>query len=249
VIEAEPAVVDALQTGLGAAVADGHAWAGRAGIVPYRHQERVHAFAYAGGDQLGEDHRHPTVHGGVADVVLAGSLERRVDDEVGAVHVVRGSGTDRGHVRSVAGLSHGEAARQLQAEDVLEVSIVVVLGAEVQHRAAEQAPLHARFDQQREVAVREHLEGGDRGSDVVLSTEALRIAEPGISLPRKVPGLRHDQLTVVVAGQVMDGREHVEVGQSSGLFADGAPAAVEQLPQRLEIGRRGERWSGHRNRR
>ncbi len=49
-------------------------------------------------------------------------------------------------------------AEQLAGDDVGEVGVVVARGAEVQHRAAEQAPLHARLDEQRQVAEGEHLE-------------------------------------------------------------------------------------------
>src|SRR5437763_1000945 len=79
---------------------------------------------------------------GVADVVLDRALVRRLENELASLRVVGGVGADRLDVGAVPGLRHGEAAGQLQAHDGRQEALVVLLGAEVQDRAAEQPPLH-----------------------------------------------------------------------------------------------------------
>ena len=49
----------------------------------------------------------------------------------------------------------------------------VAFGAEVLDGAAEQAPLHAGLDHQRQVAHRQHLDLGDRGADVAVAAVLL----------------------------------------------------------------------------
>jgi hypothetical protein len=66
----------------------------------------------------------------------------------------------------VAGLGHREAAEQVGRDDVAEVGVVVLLAAERHHRAAEQPPLHAGLDHQRQVELRQHLGGDDRAAGI-----------------------------------------------------------------------------------
>ena len=130
-------------------------------LVADRHQPGVHAVVLALGDQLGEDDRHPAVLGRVADVVLAGGLVRGVQVEASAVVGVVGAGRPQLlDVGAVAGLGHREAAGQVEAHDVAQVRLVVALGAQQLDGAAEQAPLDAGLDHQRQVAEGQHLDRG-----------------------------------------------------------------------------------------
>lgn len=146
-VEGQPSVVDAVEAGLAAVVADLHAGQGPAVAVAQRHEEGVHAGLLVAGDQLGEHDRHPAVPRGVADVLLAGLRVRGVDDELARLPVVGRGGVQVLDVRAVPGLGHREAAEQLAVDDLAEVLLVVPLGAEHLNRAAEQAPLHAGLDQ------------------------------------------------------------------------------------------------------
>jgi hypothetical protein len=133
-------------------------------LVPDRHQERVHAILAATGPQLREHHGHLSVPGGIPDVVLTGTQIRSVHNEVTVV--VGRRGTQVLHVRTVPGLRHREAPRQGQGNDVPQV-LLVPLGPQHPHSAAEQSPLDAGLDHQRKVAVPQRLEGDDRTADIV----------------------------------------------------------------------------------
>ena len=56
------------------------------------------------------------------------------------------------------------------------VRLVVTLGAEVFDGPAEQAPLHAGLDHQRQIGHRQHLDLGDRRADVAVA--AVFLLEP-----------------------------------------------------------------------
>jgi hypothetical protein len=92
-----------------------------------------------------------------------------VDHELAGGRIVGGRGAQVLHVGAVAGLGHREAAQQIQADDPRHVLLVVPLGAEVLDSPAEQAPLHAGLDHQRQVGHREHLDLGDGGADVTVA--------------------------------------------------------------------------------
>ena len=177
-VEAQPAVVHAVEPGLRSVVADGDTGHRVAVVVADRHQPGVHAPALALGDQLGEDDGHPAVLGGVADVVLAGGLVRGVQVEAAGLRVVGARGAQLLDVGAVPGLGHGEAARQVEAHDVAQVGVVVPLGAEQLHGTAEQPPLDAGLDHERQVAERQHLDRGDRAAGVVVAAVLLREAQP-----------------------------------------------------------------------
>ena len=152
-VEPDPAVVDAVEAELGAAVLDPDAAArcrrsSRSGTssacTPRCSPPMI---------ELGEDGGHPAVARGVADVVLAGGVVGRVDDELLGLGVVGRGRPQRLHVGAVAGLGHREAAGQLERAMSRAGSARGGCSVpEVQHGAAEQAPLHAGLDQQREVA-------------------------------------------------------------------------------------------------
>ena len=56
---------------------------------------------------------------------------------------------------------------------------MVLAGAEVVHRAAEEAELNAALHQQREVAVGQRLEAGDRRADALETAELARKQKRG----------------------------------------------------------------------
>ena len=176
-VEPQPAVVHAVEAHLRAVVLDPDARAGLA-VLTDRHHERVHALGSTADLELREDDRHVGVLGRVADVVLAGLLAVGGDDELLRGHVVRRHGAERLHVGAVAGLGHREAAHEPAGDQVGQVGVVVLLGAELEDRATEQPELHAHLDQHREVAVREGLERRDRGADVAATAVLLRKPMP-----------------------------------------------------------------------
>ena len=132
VVEHDPAVVHAVEAHLAAAVGQGDAGQGVPRLVADGHEHRVHAVALglAAGRravELHEHRRHAPVARGVADVVLARRLGRRVDDELLGGRVVGRRRVDRLDVGAVTGLGHREAAQQLALDDraLRELPIVV----------------------------------------------------------------------------------------------------------------------------
>ena len=83
----------------------------------------------------------------VADCAYQHTGVGRIDQLVGR-RVVGRRGAERLHVGAVTGLGHREAAQQFQVDDLLDVGVVVPLGAQVLDGAAEKAPLHTGLDQQ-----------------------------------------------------------------------------------------------------
>ena len=60
----------------------------------------------------------------------------------------------------------------VQAHDARQPLLVVLLGAEVQHGRAEEAPLHAGLDLQGRVGDDQFLEAGDVAAVVVVAADA-----------------------------------------------------------------------------
>ena len=85
----------------------------------------------------------------------------------------------------MAGLGHGEAAEQVEVDDLLDVRLVVAFGTQVLDRPAEQPPLHAGLDHQRQVRHRQHLDLGDGGADITVA--AVLLFEPVLSRPVAPP--------------------------------------------------------------
>ncbi len=81
----------------------------------------------------------------------------------------------------MAGLGHGEAAEQVEVDEPLHVRLVVTLGAEVLDGPAEQPPLHAGLDHQRQIRHRQHLDLGDGRADVTVA--AVLLLEPVLGRP------------------------------------------------------------------
>jgi hypothetical protein len=171
VIEDDAAVVDSGESALVVAVRRGNTGHVVAVRVADRDQEAVHAVALrfltrAGRDELRENGRHGGRFGSAADVVLARARGRRVDDELVRGVVIRGHCLQRLDVVAMAGLRHREAAEQIHVDNPADIRLVVPLGAEVFDRAAEQSPLHAGLDHQRQVRHRQHLDRCDGRADV-----------------------------------------------------------------------------------
>ena len=75
-------------------------------------------------------------------------------------------------VAAVAGLGHCETAKQFEIDDLPD-PLPVPFGAEVLDGPAEQTPLHARLHHQGQVGHREHLDLGDRASDIAVAAVLL----------------------------------------------------------------------------
>jgi hypothetical protein len=250
VVELDAAVVDAGQSALVVAVRGGDARQVVALVVTDRHHEAVHAvvdvLAVLGGDQLSENRCHFCCFGCTADVVLAGRAGGRVDDELLGCRIVGGRGLDRLHVAAVAGLGHREAAEQIQVDEAPHVGLMVTFGAQVFDRPAEQTPLHARLDHQRQIAHRQHLDLRDRGADVTVA--AVLLLEP--VLGGALGG--HDLQLLRDLGAGDDGvRRVVRSEDLGGEFLAHpvlhvAPASVQRVPKMF--GSRGHEWTVARER-
>ncbi len=166
VVEVQAAVVDAVEAALEPVVLAADAREEVAVLVAQRHVEAVHAVVDAVRDELREHRRRDAVQRRVAEVVLPGAAERRVDDELLGLGVVGRGRADRGDIRAVAGLGHRERAGDLEAHDAGEPLVVVLLRAQLQHGRAEQPPLHAGLDLQAGVGRDQLREAGDVGAVV-----------------------------------------------------------------------------------
>ena len=142
----------------------------------------VDLLAVLGGDELGEYRCDGGGFGGAADVVLARVRGFGVDHELLGGRVVGRRRLERLDVAAVSGLGHRETAAQLEVDDLFHVRLVVAFGAQVLHGPAEQAPLHAGLDHQRQIRHREHLDHRDRGPDVAVA--AVLFAEAVVGCAR-----------------------------------------------------------------
>ena len=188
----------------------------------------MHTVASCRRDELGEHHSQPAVTRCATDVGLGRSLVRSVDDELIGGVVIRGGRLKALHVTAVADLGHGEAAGQGEGDDVGEVPVVMDLRAEVGDGTAEQTPVDAGLDQQRQVAVREHLEAGDRSADIVLAAVLHREGVGLLTGGSQSSHLLMDAGPVGVQVQARAGNEVLGVEATSGILADVPPSAVER---------------------
>ena len=245
VVEQDRAVVDARQAALVPVVADGHPRHRVAVLVADGDQDAVHAVGFgrivvgvggaARGVQLREHRRHAAVAGGVADVRLLRRGAGGVDDELVGLRVVRRGGLQVLHVGPVAALGHGEAAEQVQVDD-LRHQVHVAVAAERLDGAAEQPPLHARLHHHSEVGVADHFHAGQgradfAGAAVGGAEHALghaRVAEPFQAGEDGVAGL--------VEGQADLGAEEFVVERGAHALAIFRVLAVEELLQVLRHG-------------
>src|SRR5690606_17233729 len=88
VVEVQATVVDAVQAALDAVVLAPDAGQELAVVTAQRHEEAVYAVIDAARDQLREHRRRLAVQRRVAEVVLPGTAERGVDDELLGLRVV-----------------------------------------------------------------------------------------------------------------------------------------------------------------
>jgi hypothetical protein len=153
-----------------------------------------------------------------------------VDDELLGGRVVRGGGLEVLDVAAVAGLRHREAADEVEVDEVADVGVVVHLRAEVLDRSAEQAPLHAGLDHEREVELGQHLDARDRHARVARSAVLL-----GEARGRDAGGHQLLELSerafprLVQAEVVVEGEVHL--GElDPRLLAHVAPLAVQGDP-------------------
>jgi hypothetical protein len=91
-------------------------------LVAQGDDEHMNAVALTSDLELREDRRHPPVARGVADVLLAGLVIRRIDHKLVVLAVVGRGRPEVLDIRSVAGLGDREAAGQLQGGDRPEVA-------------------------------------------------------------------------------------------------------------------------------
>ena len=181
-------------------------------------------------DQLREHRRHAAVAGGVADVLLAALAVRGVDDELGALRVIRRGGLQLLDVRAVARLGHGKAAGQLERRRRLQVALVVQARPELLDRATPQPELDPELDQQREVAEPDRLEAGDVGARIAVAAELDREAGRGQALGRERPHPLEHALAVL-SGREPDRR--LELGPAEDLEDLVAQRRIAAAEQRL----------------
>ena len=239
-VEADPAVVHAVEAHLETVVLDGDAGADLAGLVialADRDDERVHALTLTADLELGEDDRELGVHRGVADVVLPRVLAGRLHDELLRFGVVRRDGADGLHVRPVTGLGHREAAHQLAGDELGQVGVVVGLGAELEDGAAEQAELDAHLHQDGQVAVGQRLERRQRGADVATAAVLRREAHAGLAGRGHLDDDVLDPLAeVMVAERLRLLEDRGVLGQvGADQVADAGVLTVEERPQRRYV--------------
>ena len=110
---------------------------------------------------------------------------------------------------------------------------MVALRAEVQHRAAEQAELHADLHEQREVAEAERLEAGDVAAEVAGAAVLGRVAGDGLAAAGQLARPGEHLRAVLLDRQVVDGRVALLGEPLAHAVADGGVRAVEEA---LEVG-------------
>ena len=136
----------------------------------------------------------------------------------------------------MTGLGHREAAQQVKVDDLLDVGLVVALGAQVLDGPAEQPPLHTGLDHERQIRHRQHLDAGDGCADVTVA--AVFLLESVLS---RTPG-RHDLQLLGNLGACDDGvRRVVGAEDLVGQFVAHtvlhvAPASVEGVANVIRSG-------------
>ena len=186
--------------------------------------------------ELREHDRHASVVCSIADVVLHRTVVGRMYDELVGVGVIRRRRTNRLHVGPVARLGHGEAAGQAQRDDIGDVGAVMTFRAEVQDRAAEQSPLHARLHEQRQVAERLGLERSDGSTDLPVAAELLGEQQSRARGVGERFRLLQDTFAVLLYADPVDGREQRLGDRLPDFVANPRPPAVEEVPERADGG-------------
>ena len=148
----------------------------------------------------------------------------------------------------MAGLGHGEDTRNGHRHDARQVGVVVLLRAEVQHRRAEQTPLHARLDLQARVGGDEFLEAGD------VSAVVVGAAQITWERPVHVPVVGQDQelaqhtLAVLGHGLALDALQRGLRRELPGAQTHVGPGAEQPTVQRLDVDSRGAVLAGDHDR-
>ena len=204
-------------------------------LVAQRNVEAVHAVVDAVRDELREHGRGDAVQRGVAEVVLPRAAERRVDHELLGLGVVGGRRADGRDIRPVPGLGHGERTGDLETHDAGQPLVVVLLGAQLQHGRAEEAPLHARLDLQARVGGDELREAGDVRAVVRLAAVLLRERAVHAAVVDEQVHLAEHALAVLLHAEPVDAPERRVLDHLAGLAAGVAPGAEQQVGDRVDI--------------
>ena len=238
-VEGEPAVVDAVQPALETVVLAGDAGEVLAVIAAQRHVEAVHAMADTIRDQLREDGGGDAVQGGVAEELLRRRTERGVDDELFRVRVVRRRGRRCGDVGAVADLGHREGSGDGEVHDSGQPLAVVLFGAELQDRRAEQTPLHAGLDLQARVGGDELFEARDVGAVVVLPAVLLREGAVHSLVVDEEVQLTEHAFAVLVLAEVILAPERRVLDHLARCAAGVGPGSEQQIVHALDVDARG----------
>ena len=134
-----------------------------------------------------------------------------MDDELLGRRVVGRRGFEVLDVAAVAGLGHGEAADEVQVDDVRDQA-GVAFRAQIRDGAAEQTPLHACLDHERKVVLRQHLDPGDGHARVARAAVLGAESGGGDAGRDEVPQLRKRALPRVLHAQLVVERQ-VQLGQ------------------------------------
>ena len=116
-----------------------------------------------------------------------------------------------------------------------EPLLVVLLGAELEHRRAEQAPLHARLDLQARVGEHELLEAREVRAVVVLAAVLLGHRAPRAAVLDEQVQLREHALAVLGHRLALDAPERGVLDHLAGLAAGVAPRAEQQVGDRGDV--------------
>ena len=229
-VKVQPTIVDSIEATFEPVILAADVGQETVGVTD-RHVEGVHSVGDALRHQLREDDGGGAVQGGVTEVVLPGGAERGIDHELLGGLVVGRGGADGCDIRSVTGLGHREGAGYLEAHDAGQKPLVVALSAEVQHRCAEEAPLHARLDLERWIGGDNLLEGGDVGPVVVFTAEGGREGFEHRTGVGEEPQLTEHALALVVEVEAVIAMERGVFHEPAGLATRIRPGAKEVLPQ------------------
>ncbi len=182
-----------------------------------------------------EDGRGLAVERGVAEVVLPGAAERRVDDELLGGGVVGRGGADGRDIRAVPRLGHRERARQFEVDHVAQPRVVVLLRPELVDRGAEQSPLHAGLDLQARIGEHELHEPGEIGAVVLQAAVLLRERAARAAPLDEESQLAEHAVTVFRHGLTLDAPERGVLDHLAGLAAGLAPRPEQQVGDGIEV--------------
>mmetsp|Transcript_30316 Transcript_30316/g.55399 ORF Transcript_30316/g.55399 Transcript_30316/m.55399 type:complete len:219 (+) Transcript_30316:1786-2442(+) len=123
--EPDTAVVDAVQTLLGAVVGDPHTWHQFASVVAETYDKHVNTTRDIIHGELREGDGHLGVLGAAADPILGRNIVGGVDDELAGCSVIRGRRFNAHHIRTASNFGHGKATGKVEVVNPLDVFLVV----------------------------------------------------------------------------------------------------------------------------